>query len=483
MDAGEVLSFASARLPLKAEDLSPSEVIEVASKTPSATLIHVLIDRLECNDPLLNPTVLVGPKGSGKTLAAISAAISLSKPIRYYIYRDPHRVEEISGRLGLNGGTPQAYVFDDIHYICEAVAGGFEDVKVLEDFVSKAISLAERGFPVIMVSEDLPHIYFEDLGVKSLASFSEYFTKLHLLLIEPLNFDNWVKIVKLYGIKGDEPGLSLTYALSPRPRFFMRLASEIGELTLNNIIRGAAERLNVKRRSALEEAVLQIPIEHAEKISKILNEIKSIEYYRSLFRRIASIVASEIRRRVDNPYIPGTHLYNKWMNNDLFLLKVYSEKFGFPYEQVHAAIESFYEYSGRLIPLFRDYIKYDYEEIRRSALIVVDEVESLSGFRRLNENYVFRPKIFLEAFGDLLETSTAEIVRKLTNRIWLNERWMALFRYFKKKRPNCSPEEIKNLRRTFLKNAPSGLTGRDWRKKIIMEALQQPNFIKPSNHL
>lgn len=468
-----VFSFAPIRLPLRAEELSPNEVAEISSKSPVIYAARSLADRLRHADPLLNPTVLVGPKGSGKTLAAIAAALSLSKPIRYYVYRDSRRVEDISGRLGL-GGEPQAYIFDDIHYICEAVAGGLEDVKLLEDFVSEALSLAEEGFPVVLVSEDPPHMYFEDLGVRPLASCSERFTKLHLLFVEPLGFGDWVEIVRLYGIRGDEPGLSLAYALSPRPRFFLKLASEVGDLTLENIVRGAAERLSARGcgLSLLNGAVLPIPPSHLKRVSKILGEVKLIEENRSLFKAVAGLVASELRRMVKNPFAFGTHHFNRWNYDDAFVIKAYSKRFGFPWGQVYAAVASLFPSgdASRLTAAFRDYIKYDYEEIRDSALRAISKVESMRGFIKLTGTYVFKPRAFLEAFSDLLETPTIELVREAVKRLRLNEKWASLFRHFREVKPDFSPEDLIRLRRAFLKNAANGLKG-NWKKKIMAEAL------------
>jgi len=417
--------LAEGKVRLRAEELSAEELVQLSERRLLSGTAESLKRRLTEPDPCTNPTVLAGPKGVGKTFAALAAAISLPKPVMFYVYRARGKVEEVGRRFGLGGsGSPKAYVFDDVHYLCEDVAAGVEGVGVLEGVIRRAVEAAERGVPVLLISENLPHVYFREMGLAELAACSEKFTYAHLLLVEPPSFEEWRELVEAYGIEADDEGLEVVYWLSPRPRFFLRLASEAGGLSLPSIMAKAAQLIRENYRGGasrllkkLEEMVVDIPSKHLQRVASLgKRRIEEMEMHLDVLRAAAGTLASTIRREHGNPYDPSTHHHTRWERDNAFTIRAFAEMRGFPVEAAVAALtlagvkgRSFLSYC---LPLLHDYCTYGYEEIRESALKYLKVLDS-SHLIPLSRARSFNPRILLRVFSGYMERSSSEIIKKL----------------------------------------------------------------------
>ncbi|MCW4008928.1 MAG: hypothetical protein NWF09_09620 [Candidatus Bathyarchaeota archaeon] len=390
----------------RAEDLQQSMFQSLADNAVASHVTEALKRRLTSPDTYVNPTILVGPKGSGKTFAALCAAHGLKGKVKFYVYRKNGAIEDISGRFKLGADSPNiaAYVFDDIHYLYEAVLNGEENVSTLERFIENAISIAKQNIPVLIISEGPPSIYFESLSLKN----HEELSYSHLLYMEPLSFNEWRMLVNAYNIPADKFGLQLTFWLSSRPRFFLKLAAKVGSLTFPHIIMKANEILKEKKRRStieIDKCLVDVPPKVLAKLDQLgAWRIQRFESEIALLRYATKEAAAVIRKNSKNPYPKNTPHYKRWAKDDAYTLKTTLKiQKHIALDIIHKVLQAVENVEvSEIAPLLYDYIMYDYEVIRGSSkkyLRLEKEINYYVG----GGDFSLNPRPFIEAFQDCFE--------------------------------------------------------------------------------
>jgi len=476
------------RLVERAEELSAEELESIAKISGVGSTTINAIENVFFSSPG-ELRVLVGPKGIGKTFAALVAARRVAEKglgVRFYAYREFGRVEEVN--LGFKPGG-DAYVFDDLHYLCEAVVKGHETAENLVSFMETAVKMAEAGKPVLVISEDMPSLYFERIEQDKLREIGPKFSR--IMLMDPPSFEEWLSIPEAYGIKGDELGYFMVYKVSHKPRFLLRVAKLVDGLYAEDLLSKTRELLEAKkiptrRREALLN-MLKAPFiqtispSDLRKMKRILSlgieTIMEIEENIDLLRLIAHDAASQIRSKMKNPFRPGDWRSSLWWRSDVFVVK----QAGLDSEEVKSAINRIPEKMNRskIASLFKIYCRKNYEEIQylterfRKWRMLETARRTLDGY---SYNVLWGEFLAIEpmkvAFEHLMDAPTSEVIEGILREI----KWRALFDLFKARVSNFDAEMLIALRRTFKNAAPNDLRGRYWRVRLIEKMLRENNF-------
>jgi hypothetical protein len=357
------------------------------------------------------PRILAGPKGCGKTFTALAAARMVinrgMKPPQFYVYKQHGKVERLPFR-----NVGEAYVYDDVHYLVEAVVYGRESEETLIQFMEDALEKSKEGKSVLIISEDLPHLYFEKLNIDRLTKLCPMFDYVNLMPV--MSFGEWLSLLPCYEIGGDVLGFYITFSTCAKPRFLLRLVSEVGDLTFENIIEKAEELAkDTYWEPSLHSAVQDFKqaIGHAfnryQKFvfnPRFLQRLREMEERYGFLLQLEEDTAWELKKR--QPSLEAIY------DNRAVILK-YSMNLGFPEKIVMKCAKRIRKKSNKChlryhANLFRDFEKYNYKRWREKETMNLPKLvlDWTSDFPPIGE----LSTILLQVFGDYAEISTMQII-------------------------------------------------------------------------
>lgn len=497
-----------ASLKERAEELSFEELGTITLKSRIKLTAKAIANWLLYPYPPNVLRVLSGPKGIGKTFAVMEAIRLVGRePPCFYVYKRLGKVEDISwkfsGEFTLSEKRePWAYIFDDVHYLAEAVFKGEERIEVLTSFMMKAVEKAESGRPVVVISEDMPSLYFENLEVNELKQLSEKFR--NVSLVEAPSFVEWSSLVDAYGIKGDELGKISVYLVSHKPRFLIRLVNLVGELSLVNIRSYAKQLLEAKAKAlrrgekegllvALDNPVIGMSPSESLGVETVLElgevTLREMEEHLSLLREVTQKVANKIRERSPNPYVETSHYGHLWATDNAFVIRIQKE---FPESEVEQTLSQIakehymsWHRLWAIKPLVRTYCLKNYEKAR--PVIQRFNLKDLITIYRMHAGHIyadigrfsgwFSLKPFQRAFNHLLDTPTSEVIDKMLE----DARWRHLFEYAKAHvaPSNFDDEFLLALREVF--RSADELVEHSGTRRLVKKALLNRTRLKPLN--
>ncbi|MEM5843660.1 MAG: hypothetical protein QXX07_00345 [Candidatus Aenigmatarchaeota archaeon] len=283
------------------------------------------------------PLFVLGPKGSGKTFQVMK---SLSEVVRENEKLIPTMFifKEGLGRQILNPlklAAPEIWkdrlkvyssdtkdlldlsnviVVDDIHYVCEAIAKGEYTPEDFLKFLKEILNFVDSGKKVVLISEDIPSFYTENLKMKEFddvwpkfgihprsfyktkeewESFSEKIDYLAFREIPTYTYLEWCSLIEDYGIFLEESFQQVLYRISPKPRSFVRFVKLFQPKTCINL-----DEIKIKALELLREKVERqtyqfyeflinyLPVVGFRKADtdflQILRNLKSVENLRKL---------------------------------------------------------------------------------------------------------------------------------------------------------------------------------------------------------
>jgi DNA polymerase III delta prime subunit len=363
------------------------------------------------------PRILAGPKGCGKTFTALAAARMVinrgMKPPHFYIYKQHGKVERLPFR-----NVGEAYVYDDVHYLVEAVVYGRESEETLIQFMEDALEKSKEGKSVLIISEDLPHLYFEKLNIDRLTKLCPIFDYVNLMPI--MSFGEWLSLLPCYEIGGDVLGFYITFSTCSKPRFLLRLASEVGDLTFENIIRKAEELAKDTYwepllHSAVQDfkEVMGETLDHYQKFvfnRRFLQRLQEMDDRHGFLLQLEKDTAWELKKQ--QPRL-------KRIYDDRAVILKYSMNFGFPEKIVMKCAKRIRKKSNNrhlryYANLFRDFEIYNYASWRASLKkdkklnlpeLVLDWTSGFPPIGKLSA-------ILLQVFSGYAENSTMQTIEE-----------------------------------------------------------------------
>jgi len=285
----------------------------------------------------------MGPKGSGKTTIwrkAISKGVHDDKEFlpAMFIFRSAKNLEllhplkiaphEVWGKrletyysksMRELTKSVDALIYDDIHYMCEAVRGGELDKGKFIDFLNSCLSSIDDKKKVVLISEDMISYYAEKLKMKE---FDEILPKFgmgspqklldydyvqnidHMAFREvpQLNYIDWQSLFPVYGIDAEDHVKNFLFNFNKNPRAFIKFAKIFypkSYITINDMVDESIELLNEKRRRKelkkdkleLYEFLLNFPV-----ISGDISIEKFDDVYRAANRNLEKL--TEIQKNL-----------------------------------------------------------------------------------------------------------------------------------------------------------------------------------------
>jgi len=240
------------------------------------------------------PLYYMGPKGSGKTTIwrkALTEALYWNKdflPVMFTFRHakklellDPlklappevwkermevYRSNELDELLNL----ADVVVYDDIHYICEAVKDGGLDENEFVQFFKNSVELVEKGKKVVLISDDMLSYYaayldmeeFDEIlpkfgmcNPKRLTDY-EFIKRMNINYmsfreVPDLDYDTWEMLFPCYGIEVEYPVKYFLFNANRRPRAFVnfvKLFHPKSEITVDDMVRKAIRLLDENGR-------------------------------------------------------------------------------------------------------------------------------------------------------------------------------------------------------------------------------------------
>lgn len=400
------------RLIEKAENLEDREIELIQSSFWQAPALNGLKNVLTCNI-FHKPLVLAGPKGIGKSLVAIKAKKLVEQ--NFNLKCSYTSLSKVNSDKIIFNALYDCYILDDFHYFIERIVNVQNREQTLLRLMLKIRDLAKEK-PVVLVTEDLPHLYLEEMGIKDDFGLRESFDDVRL--IDPPRICQWQKMFELLDVDADELSQHVIYNISHKPRFLIRIVKLLGKsFTIEDLRDKALEfirkRCHRQTRIRFEKLMENIAIPTKLNIEEFLRLRcfgKLSEEERENFRLCSARLAQEIRIRNKCPYF----FKYKWDTNDVFVIHWAFNKKGWSYvRNLLLKLELDNAQIAKIMPLLRK----SSEKLKEFLYLLDfleesgDETSFLSDYKYTGDFWLLIEP-FRYAFSFLAEVPTIDIIRQ-----------------------------------------------------------------------
>lgn len=279
-----------------------------------------------------HPLFLTGGKGFGKTFNVMKAVIETKKGRKYtpsfIIFKKNEQLEilkpiegKIINKFNLHDvvNTSNVIVFDDIHYLCDAVINGKFPLGLLLDLLEETLILTKKSKkPVIFISDEMLSSYADIIKEREfdrlLPHFGEiatriswretieykkninYLVKLQLPSVE---LEEFMELFSIYGIEVDDFVANFLYINTlGNPRGLIAFVNEFPtrQITMDIVIKMAKERLIRKKISediirSFDFPILPFAFNY-ESLRGVISRFKTFSGFEKHIQEMNGLVAS-----------------------------------------------------------------------------------------------------------------------------------------------------------------------------------------------
>lgn len=279
-----------------------------------------------------HPLFLTGGKGFGKTFNVMKAIIETKKGRKYtpsfIIFKKNERLEilkPIEGKIikdfNLHDvvSTSNVIVFDDIHYLCDAVINGKFPLGHLLDLLEETLALAKKSKkPIIFISDEMLLFYADIIKEREfdrlLPQFGEITTRipkeeliehrknidyLVKLQLPSMELEEFMELFSIYGIEVDDFVANFLYTNTlGNPRGLIAFVNEFPtrKITMNTVIKMAKKRLIRKKTSkdiirSFDLPILPFALNY-KALREVINKFKTFSGFEKHIQEMNGLIAS-----------------------------------------------------------------------------------------------------------------------------------------------------------------------------------------------